>query len=71
MANKLPTELIKKGISDGNVKQGTEDLCKILSGEDPSTLGSDTVIIKLDLPSSTQGTGTLYKAIGNILKVGG
>ena len=69
MANKLPNELVVSGTGDGTTKLNVEDLAKILSGADPSTLGSDTVIIKLNLPETNPGAGILYNDSGTV-KVG-
>ena len=69
MANKLPSALVVNGTGDGTQKVSLEDLAKILSGVDPSGLGSDTVILKLNLPTSSQGAGILWNDSG-VVKVG-
>ena len=69
MANKLPSALVVNGTGDGTQKVSLEDLAKILSGADPSGLGSDTVILKLNLPTSNQGAGILW-IDGGVVKVG-
>lgn len=69
MADKLASDLIVLGTSDGKAKIGIDDLAKILSGVDPSGLGSDDVIIKLNLPESNPGAGILWSDSGTV-KVG-
>ena len=69
MANKLPSALVVNGTGDGTQKVSLEDLAKILSGADPSGLGSDTVILNLNLPTSNQGAGILWNDSG-VVKVG-
>jgi hypothetical protein len=69
MANKLPNELVVSGTGDGTAKLNVEDLAKILSGADPSAKGSDTVVIKLNLPTSNPGAGILW-VDGVAVKVG-
>ena len=72
MANKTAGDLIVLGTSDGKAKIGIDDLAKILSGADPSKLGADVVIIKLNLPEANPGAGILWAdgGDGGTVKIG-
>ena len=69
MANKLANEIVISSTGDGVVKVNVEDLVAILSGTAPSGLGSDDMVIKLDLPTSNPGAGILWADSGTV-KVG-